>query len=72
MDTARKWACVTHMSSVPAKLSTPQVIAYGSVGIPFGAVGLPMATLAQSGMRAPDAPRSAPATAAKIHLAAQP
>ena len=31
------------MSSVPAKLSTPQVIAYGSVGIPFGAVGLPMA-----------------------------
>ena len=31
------------MSSVPSKLSTPQVIAYGSVGIPFGAVGLPMA-----------------------------
>lgn len=31
------------MSSVPPKLSTPQVIAYGSVGIPFGAVGLPMA-----------------------------
>ena len=31
------------MSSVPAKLSTSQVIAYGSVGIPFGAVGLPMA-----------------------------
>ena len=31
------------MSSVPTKLSTSQVIAYGSVGIPFGAVGLPMA-----------------------------
>ena len=31
------------MTSVPAKLPLPQVVAYGSVGIPFGAVGLPMA-----------------------------
>ena len=31
------------MTSVPAKLPLRQVIAYGSVGIPFGAVGLPMA-----------------------------
>lgn len=31
------------MSTVPAKLPLKQVIAYGSVGIPFGAVGLPMA-----------------------------
>lgn len=31
------------MTSVPVKLPLRQVIAYGSVGIPFGAVGLPMA-----------------------------
>ncbi len=31
------------MTSVPAKLPLRQVVAYGSVGIPFGAVGLPMA-----------------------------
>lgn len=31
------------MTTVPAKLPLKQVIAYGSVGIPFGAVGLPMA-----------------------------
>ncbi|WP_300117148.1 gamma-glutamyltransferase [Sphingobium sp.] len=33
-----------------------------AAGLASAAVGLPMATLAQSGMRAPDAPRSAPAT----------
>lgn len=31
------------MTTVPAKLPLSQVIAYGSVGIPFGAVSLPMA-----------------------------
>lgn len=43
MEQVSKSVSVAVMSSVPGKLPLSQVVAYGSVGIPFGAVGLPMA-----------------------------
>jgi len=43
LEQALKSGSVHAMSNVPGKLPLSQVVAYGSVGIPFGAVGLPMA-----------------------------